>query len=65
MSDLKQHIKDMQDIVKNGGAWCIICGDVFISIREARKHYLAEHYDYVLAQCKGDKELLKKWVDLP
>jgi hypothetical protein len=27
-----------------------------------KKHILAEHYEYLLLQCRGDKKLLRKWV---
>lgn len=50
----------MQDIHDKGGVFCINCGRVFDNVTDARKHDLAEHYDYVLAQCNGDKELLRK-----
>ena len=59
-SGLTGVINQLKEIRESGGAWCIICGKVFDTIKEARQHDLAEHYDYVLAQCKGNKELLRK-----
>ncbi len=46
--------------------FCIICDSdhVFNSITEARQHMLAEHYEYCLAQCYGDKKLLIEWANL-
>lgn len=52
----------MNDILDQGGAFCILCGHVSETIIDGRKHDLAEHYDYVLAQCNGDKQLLKDWA---
>lgn len=42
--------------------WCTICGYAPNDDQKVRKHILAEHYDYLLAQCKGDKNLLREWV---
>ena len=41
---------------------CPICGEVFYSIIDRKKHDLGHHYDYVLAQCHGDKYTLRQWV---
>lgn len=57
--DLVEHVLD------NGGGFCIQCGELFTTVRETRKHMLAEHYDYCLLQCNNDKEQLKKWANLP
>ena len=62
---MKEFIELLQHVVDNGGAFCIHCGITFTTVREARKHDLAEHYDYCLEQCNGDKELLKEWANLP
>ena len=63
--NLKENIDLLQHVVDNGGAFCIHYGITFTTIRDARKHDLAEHYDYALMQCNGDKKLLKEWVNLP
>lgn len=63
--NIKETIDLLSDVTKNGGAFCIHCGTTYTTIRETRKHLLAEHYAYCLAQCNGDKEQLKKWADLP
>lgn len=39
--------------------WCTICGYDPNDEKKVRQHILAKHYDYLLGQCKGDKELLK------
>lgn len=66
---MRLYVIDMADMLKqildDGGAFCIHCGDTFTSVREARKHDLAEHYDYCLLQNNGDKEQLKQWANLP
>ena len=56
-------IKQMSEIQKRGGSWCIHCGIIFDSVIDGRKHDLAEHYDYVLAQCNNDLNLLKDWAN--
>lgn len=40
---------------------CPICGKI-LNYGERKKHDLAHHYDYVLAQCSGNRQLLKEWV---
>lgn len=42
---------------------CGICGIAVATLLRLKQHQLAEHYDYVLEQCNGDKELLRQWVD--
>ena len=51
-------IKALEDIRKRGGAYCALCGIFFDDIIDARKHRIEQHYDYALAQCDGDKQLL-------
>ncbi|MBT4326961.1 MAG: hypothetical protein HOD60_08660 [Candidatus Nitrosopelagicus sp.] len=41
---------------------CMICGRFVGSFNQRRKHDLAYHYDYVLAQCGGNHEALRKWA---
>ncbi len=41
---------------------CGWCGKSLNSIRDRKKHDLAYHYDYVLAQCSGDVKTLKRWA---
>ena len=38
------------------------CSQSFNSVIEARKHDLAYHYDYVLGQHSGNRELVRKWA---
>ncbi len=45
------------------GHWCSVCGNVFESITNTKKHMISKHYDYVLAQCNGDKKLMIKFVE--
>jgi len=40
--------------------YCNYCGKTHELSK--KEHILAEHYDYLLAQCKDDKTLLKQWV---
>ena len=42
--------------------FCSNCGLVCKSETAVRKHILEEHYNYLLAQCRGNKELLRNWV---
>lgn len=44
--------------------YCTLCGFDPNNELEVRKHIVSEHYDYLLGQCKGNKELLKKWADM-
>lgn len=62
---ITEDLEDLKKLLDSGGSMCIHCGIPFSTIRECRKHLLAEHYDYCLAQCYGDKELLKEWANLP
>ena len=41
---------------------CPHCDSLFYSIIDRKKHDLGHHYDYVLAQCHGDKYTLRQWV---
>ena len=41
--------------------WCPICKKI-LNDGERRKHDLAYHYDYILSQCRGNRQLLKEWV---
>jgi len=41
---------------------CILCGEMFHSFVDRKKHDLASHYDYVLLQCGDDHETLRDWA---
>jgi hypothetical protein len=41
---------------------CGICGKILRTAQDRKKHDLAHHYDYVLAQCSGDVKILKEWA---
>jgi len=41
---------------------CGWCGKILSSVRDRKKHDLANHYGYVLAQCSGDVKTLKEWA---
>ena len=53
---------DIFEVFRQDKVLCLFCGVYFDTIRESRKHNLAFHYDYVLAQCWGNHELLKQWA---
>jgi len=53
---------DIFEVFRLGKIPCTNCGVYFDTRREYRKHALAFHYDYVLAQCRGNHELLKQWA---
>jgi len=46
----------------NGKILCPLCGGKFDTFVDRKKHDLAFHYSYVLAQCKGDRKLLRWWA---
>lgn len=54
--------KSLEGIQKRGGAWCGWCGIVFDNVINARKHSVEQHYDYVLAQCGGNKQRLLDFI---
>lgn len=41
---------------------CLNCGKILRAVQERKKHDLAFHYDYVLTQCNGNREILKEWA---
>jgi hypothetical protein len=45
------------------GTYCVWCGIFFDSIVETRKHHFAEHYEYCLAQCSNDMEIVQDWMN--
>ena len=55
---IEDFIKTLEQIRDVGGSYCFECGIIFDTVIEARKHDVEKHYDYVLAQCSGDKKLL-------
>lgn len=61
---LIEFVRKLSKHIDNGGSYCGECGIFFDTIIEGRKHDFQEHYDYALAQCNGDTEQLKKWMDL-
>lgn len=46
----------------NKESHCIVCEKTFENTRKTKEHLLAEHYDFCLSQCNGDKEFLKMWI---
>jgi len=61
---LIEFVRKLSKHIDNGGSYCGECGIFFDTIIDGRKHDFQEHYDYALAQCNGDTEQLKKWMDL-
>jgi len=61
---LMDFVRKLSKHIDNGGSYCGECGIFFDTIIDGRKHDFQEHYDYALAQCNGDTEQLKKWMDL-
>lgn len=59
---LDDFYKMLKEINEKGMSYCILCGHISENVIEARKHDLAEHYEYVLNQCYGDKQLLMEWA---
>lgn len=41
---------------------CYNCGKILRTAQDRKKHDLAFHYDYVLAQCNGNRDILKEWA---
>jgi len=50
--------KFLEELRKREGGYCGWCGIFFDDIIAVRKHHVESHYDYVLAQCRGNKQLL-------
>lgn len=44
--------------------FCHIYSEQFDDVMKTRKHIFNKHYDYALAQANGDKEQLRKWMEL-
>jgi hypothetical protein len=65
MSDFMDFVKKLSKHIDNGGSYCGECGIFFPTRVAGRKHDFAEHYEYALAQCGGNKKKLKEWMDLP
>ena len=53
---------DIFEVFKLGKIPCMRCGVYFDTVIERRKHDLAFHYDYVLGQHGGNRELVRKWA---
>jgi hypothetical protein len=56
--DLKDQIEHIQKVLDKGGSFCFSCSLEFDTVVEARKHDVEKHYEYALAQCYGNKQLL-------
>ena len=59
---MEKFIEKLQRIMDEGGSYCIHCGQFFKTVIDCRKHILGKHYEYALAQHRGDKKLLLEWV---
>lgn len=67
LDELKEQIAYISKALEDGRSFCFKCTPAieFSSPIEARKHDFAEHYDYALYQCGGDKQMLLDSIKEP